>query len=233
MKRRAKGVTGVYTITHIESGKTYVGSSINIKLRWEKHRYELKRGVHECNHLLRSWNKYGAEAFEFAIAEVVEDVAELLAREQFHMDETRKICTLFNARLVAESNYGLKHTEETKERQRLVKLGKPRSPETISKIIASKQAKPYVATLEQRAKRAASRIGYVHPPETRAKISLAQKGKPRQPNSPEARAKISVANKGKVVPPDVRLKMSIGKVAYWAELRRNADVCPDQLSLCI
>jgi len=58
--------SGVYTITHTESGRVYVGSSKNIPHRWRGHIRALKSGTHHSVHLQRAWSKYGAEAFAFA-----------------------------------------------------------------------------------------------------------------------------------------------------------------------
>ena len=79
-------VSGIYSIVHIESGKTYVGSSINIKQRWNKHRSALNRGIH-CNpHLQNSWTKYGKDAFTFSIIEQVES-ADLEIKENEYIEK--------------------------------------------------------------------------------------------------------------------------------------------------
>ena len=58
---------GVYFIKNKINGKFYVGHSIDIKYRFRRHLYELKRNIHHCQYLQRAWNKYGEENYEFII----------------------------------------------------------------------------------------------------------------------------------------------------------------------
>lgn len=57
---------GVYAITHIESGKRYIGSSRRIKERFTEHRNLLKRQDHGNCHLQSAWNMYGEKSFQFS-----------------------------------------------------------------------------------------------------------------------------------------------------------------------
>lgn len=63
----------IYSIINKENGKIYVGLTTNHKRRWNEHRAELNRNDHYNDHLQNSWNKYGADAFEFNILERCED----------------------------------------------------------------------------------------------------------------------------------------------------------------
>jgi group I intron endonuclease len=60
---------GIYQIINIINNKSYIGSSKNIKKRWYRHRYELKRGCHHSVYLQRAWDKYGSCNFIFKILE--------------------------------------------------------------------------------------------------------------------------------------------------------------------
>jgi group I intron endonuclease len=92
---------GVYSITHIKSGRRYIGSSKNIHLRWGDHRRALGHGKHICPHLQNAWNKYGPDAFVFDVLEVcLSEPTILVAREQVWMD--RFPGKLFNVRDHAE-----------------------------------------------------------------------------------------------------------------------------------
>lgn len=62
--------TGVYKIVHIESGKCYIGRSIDIETRWVAHRSLLNRGRHYNRRLQEEWSRHGPEAFALEIMEV-------------------------------------------------------------------------------------------------------------------------------------------------------------------
>lgn len=78
--------SGIYLITCTKNRRRYVGSARNIEIRWGKHRSDLTLKKHHNIHMQRSWDKYGATAFEWAIIEIVDDANLILSREQFWMD---------------------------------------------------------------------------------------------------------------------------------------------------
>lgn len=99
--KTALNFAGIYEIVHVASGKRYVGNSKNISSRFYAHRYDLKRNQHFCRHLQNAWNKYGEDAFEFRLIErCFDEVAVLLAREQFWIDKHSK--RLYNSRKFSE-----------------------------------------------------------------------------------------------------------------------------------
>lgn len=55
---------GVYTITYIQSGKVYVGSSSNVRHRIKEHINALNKSKHRNQHLQNAWNKYGKDNFD-------------------------------------------------------------------------------------------------------------------------------------------------------------------------
>lgn len=75
----------IYKITNRINGKTYIGSTKNVKQRWAKHKALLRHNHHPNFHIQAAWNKYGEDSFVF---EVVEECVpdELLSREQFFID---------------------------------------------------------------------------------------------------------------------------------------------------
>lgn len=77
-------VTGIYKITHIASGKTYVGQSVDIGNRWKQH---AKRGcgadIITSNKLYPAMLEFGVENFQFEIVEVVEDQNKLGEAEKY------------------------------------------------------------------------------------------------------------------------------------------------------
>ncbi len=106
-------VSGIYVIRNKTNGKIYIGSSKNIRRRMHEHRSELRRGIHDNDHLQKAWRKYGEDAFEFEVLEQCE-VAMLIEREQYWLDVTDTSITYNIAKFVAATTLGYKHTPETK-----------------------------------------------------------------------------------------------------------------------
>lgn len=113
--------SGIYAITHVASGRTYIGSAINIGARWSCHRYGLSRGKHDNPRLQNAWNKYGREAFAFSVVELVPDKADLIACEQKWIDDADPF---YNILRVAGSMLGYVHSPETRARVSASKRGK-------------------------------------------------------------------------------------------------------------
>lgn len=78
---------GVYRIRNKRNGKFYVGSSIEIEKRLERHRRELEQGIHHCIYLQRAWNKYGADSFIFEIIHECSSEEEARSIEQQYLDK--------------------------------------------------------------------------------------------------------------------------------------------------
>lgn len=60
-------ISGIYKIKNIVNGKTYIGSSTDVKKRWRDHKWYLKNNLHHNSHLQNAVNKYGLDNFEFSI----------------------------------------------------------------------------------------------------------------------------------------------------------------------
>jgi len=117
---------GIYAITHLRTGRVYVGSASNISKRWSAHRKALRLGRHLNPHLQLAWTKYGECAFSFSIIEVTDN---LTAREQFWIDELQAVAEGFNICPIARSSRGVKRgpmRAETKERISAAQRGVPR-----------------------------------------------------------------------------------------------------------
>ncbi|HVY53957.1 MAG TPA: GIY-YIG nuclease family protein [Gammaproteobacteria bacterium] len=111
--------SGIYKIINLINGKFYIGSSKNIDERWRIHKVYLIRNKHHSRHLQSSWNKYGADAFEFHIIEYCEK-EKLIEREQYYLDTLKPI---YNSSPTARSPLGTKHTKEFKLKARNRQLG--------------------------------------------------------------------------------------------------------------
>jgi group I intron endonuclease len=79
--------SGIYRITQEDTGRVYVGSSIDIENRWKQHVNQLKRGIHVNKKMQVDASEYGIESFQFDILELVETDNILLdKRERFWQD---------------------------------------------------------------------------------------------------------------------------------------------------
>lgn len=148
---------GIYAITHIESGRRYVGSAVNIRKRWNRHKEALNMGKHTNLHLQRAWQKYGHAAFEFTVIEHC-PVEQLLGFEQSEINKQSE----FNILPTAGSRLGHEVTLETRAKLSAANKGK------INHAWLGRKH-----TIESRAKMSTATRGRVFTEETRAKISAA------------------------------------------------------------
>lgn len=129
-------IMGIYCIQNISNNKRYIGSSVNLLVRLEKHRSLLRGNRHENKYLQNAWNKYGEEKFICYLLEVYDsDVKDYLTEhEQKWVDllspEYNLILKVERNELTPESR--LKQSET---RKRLFKEGKliPSSYKAVKK----------------------------------------------------------------------------------------------------
>lgn len=80
-------VSGIYKITEIESGRVYVGKSVNIGERWKEH---IKRGAGAVpltqNKLYPAMIEKGIENYTFEVLETTKDVERLSEMERYWQD---------------------------------------------------------------------------------------------------------------------------------------------------
>src|SRR5438045_7013760 len=123
---------GIYKILKKVNGKFYIGSAKNLRKRRKNHFLELEKGTHRNTILQRAYNKYGKQNFEFPVVEFVEDVTQLITRENCWINLTgccdRKIG--YNISPTAGSNLGWKMPQEQKDHLSNIKKGIPFPPLT-------------------------------------------------------------------------------------------------------
>jgi len=182
--------SGIYTITNKLNGHRYVGSAVNLKKRWSKHKSCLFGSSHHSIYLQRAWNKYGEDAFEFEVLEHWEPEF-LISMEQWWMNMLRPE---YNIAPVAGSSLGYKHTGAAKVKMAATQtgntkatgntnaLGYKHTKEAKKRISAALKGNTHARGLKgrkqsesHRAKRVASQMGHEVSPETRAKISATLK----------------------------------------------------------
>jgi group I intron endonuclease len=121
--------SGIYQILNKINGKKYVGSSKDIRYRWnQSHRPQLRSGNHCNRHLQSAWNKYGEENFEFKKLESCDEKI-LLEREGYWIEKTKS--------WERENGYNL---------TRIVDGKQVLSEETISKRTEAVKLKDYWTT---------------------------------------------------------------------------------------
>jgi hypothetical protein len=144
--KQNKGKSGIYKWTHIESGKCYVGSAVDLSKRFKNYFnvYYLKREITVSRSLIyRALLKYGYTSFTLEIVEYCEK-DKVLHREQYYLDKIKPEYNILNT---AGSVLGLKHTEEAIEAIRKSKLGIPLSVERrLIAAISSATALPVLVT---------------------------------------------------------------------------------------
>jgi group I intron endonuclease len=110
----------VYQLINNANGRFYVGSTIDLVQRKWRHFYDLKLSKHINQFMQRDFNKCDVGSFEFSVIEIVEDVSQLLSREQNFINTMGPI---YNAAPVAGNCRGVKHSLETIEKNRIRNTG--------------------------------------------------------------------------------------------------------------
>jgi group I intron endonuclease len=153
--------SGIYKIVCLNSGKIYIGQSVNIKTRKKDHFSNLRNNRHDNQHIQNAWNKYGESNFVFEVIEEVDNFDLLTEREQYWMDTLKSYDKKigFNITPIAGLGgcLGRKHTEEAKRKIGLAHKGKTISDE--HKNILRKAQLGRKHTKEHREKCTRARIG--------------------------------------------------------------------------
>lgn len=189
--------TGIYRIVS-PSGKEYIGSAVDFRRRFVKHRHELKKGVHHCAPLQSAAKKYGVESFVFQKLIVCKE-SDLLFYEQLLIDGFNP---RYNMQRVAGSALGLKRSEET--RRRLSEANKLwlRTPEIRSAMSAGRKGMKLSETHRQNI--ANGNRGKTMSEDAKKKIGDGNRGKKR---TPEQLLQMSEARKGKKPSDEARAKL--------------------------
>ncbi len=169
--------SGIYRITCASNGRFYIGSSINLSHRFQEHRGRLRHTKHENIKLQRAWDKYGEEAFSFEVLELVLFPELLTNREQYWFDKLKPFGNRgFNIVLTAGSNSGMKLSPEHREKLRVMNLGRKHTEEAKRRMAKSQKGKKHKPSTIH--KMHLARLGHVISPEGRARISIANTGRP-------------------------------------------------------
>lgn len=175
---------GIYQIKNLVNNRVYIGQSVNVKKRFGQHISALRSGKERNTHLQRAFNKYGEQSFIFEVLMYCE-------QDQLTKNENGFIqaaSSVYNVRPSADSNFGVKRTEETKALLSRVFKGRVMSLETRKRMSDSKK------------KEKNHNFGKPVPDIVKKKISdtLKRNGHPMtgKPRSDDVKRKISESNSG-------------------------------------
>lgn len=133
--------SGIYMITCSANNKIYIGSAVNLKIRWKRHRNELINNKHVNVILQNAFNKYGLESFSFEIIEIVDDGTNLFEREQHYLDTLKPFGKYgFNIKIIASGGGNFEHHPNKKEIYRKISETKRKQ-----KLIVSDEHKAYLS----------------------------------------------------------------------------------------
>lgn len=169
MRKKLSHETGwIYEIRNIKTRHCYVGSTVQLRRRWQYHKRRLRKGKHENQYLQRAWTKHTESAFVFNVLETfcldnsdVRGIKFLIQeREQYWIDYLRSSERAFGYNLCsrAYSRAGCTNSEESKKKTSLTLRGRVFTAEHRQKLSEAgkrrKLTEPEVARLRAMAKTA-------------------------------------------------------------------------------
>jgi group I intron endonuclease len=232
---------GIYKLTCNINNKIYIGKSVNIYSRLAAHKWQGKNS--NIKYYLQSVIlKYGWDNFRVDILEIVDNFDKvrdnnfLLERETYYIDlfESHNPDKGYNICKYSNDRSGVKHSEETKEKIRISKLGKktgpfskesrenmrisalnrpPRSDEHREKLRKANLGKKM--SDEHREKLRKANLGKKMSDESKEKLRLLYKDKPSKrknfKHSDESKEKIGRAVLGRKHSEESKERMSIAQ----------------------
>lgn len=196
---------GIYVIRRSGGYECYVGQSVCIRKRWDKHRRDLRLGQHASKWMQNVFNKRGANELQFIVVQTGFDrsnKAALASAEQAWFTILRPV---WNTLPVGIVRSGHKLPPETRAKMSISALGN-----------------------KNRLGHSPSTKGTKRSAETIAKISAAKTGKPapwkRVPKSEEEKRKVSIAKTGVPWSEKRRRAMRSRRGIPWTESRRSAHL---------
>lgn len=152
-----KGKTGIYLWRNKDSGKIYIGSSIDLRRRFLKY-YSINALIKNTNMIINvALIKYGYSSFELVILEYC-TAENVISREQYYIDQLKPEYNILKkagsweghhhsletiAKISGESNhfFSKTHNEEARKKMSEVKLNRTLTDEVKEKISRGKSGK--------------------------------------------------------------------------------------------
>lgn len=110
--------SGIYKIENRCNGKCYIGQSLDIHRRVNRHLNDLHNNKHYNGHLQDAWNKYGSDNFDVCIVELC-DRSVLSEKEIKYIQEYGSYVNGYNLTTGGEGTSGYLLTEEDIEKLKL------------------------------------------------------------------------------------------------------------------
>jgi len=226
----------IYAIRHSETGKCYVGSAVVLSRRWKYHKNRLRNNQHHSSYFQNAWNLHGEDAFEWIVLESLDALCEDLTRqemltlisvkENYWVEAKKNEYGVYNLREVAQSNLGLKYSEESKKKMSDWQVGRKFSAETKAKISNARKGsvspnKGKVFSEEVRKKMSEGGRKKKLSDEHKAKIGNAIKGRVF---TQESIKKMSQSQKGHLVSEETKQKISEAQKIRLAKLKETKNV---------
>lgn len=115
VKSKLKKSSGIYLISCSETDKVYIGETVNLSQRIQKHFSCLRHKAHSNPILQNIFNKYGEETFSVEVLDYVDTTDELeLKTIEKQWQDKYPTCVSLDSNIIFVVN----RTEEQKERQR-------------------------------------------------------------------------------------------------------------------
>lgn len=192
----------IYAIQHVESGSSYVGSTVNKSARWSTHKYDLRNNKHHSYLLQNAWNKYSEQGFRFI---VLEELGQVSRKERIDA-ETRWIDKLGTYNLMQVSDDGASFEASASTKKKLSEIVRKHwaNPESRAKRMTPQKLQ-HLANQSRKA---------WQDPDLRKKISDAQKkgwSDPKVKESHSQRAKLLQQD------PEYRKRISNSLKAVWSD----------------
>lgn len=217
MKSLGLSFPGIYTITCVKTGKVYVGQTGNVRRRWGGHKWDLRKGKHRNAHLQRAWNKYGADAFIFAVAENMSSVLESELKLALDLAEVKILASIensFNLMEAARSG-NLRASDATKALLSEKRKAMWADPEI--KKARSASLKETAATLEWRVRHAEILLARSNDPAWIQKMRTVNKANWKLPSSEARRKKRGAQEKAAWQDPDYRERQKKARSLAWQD----------------
>jgi group I intron endonuclease len=196
----SKVTKGVYCITS-PSGKRYVGVGMSvhgIEGRWNSYK---KLNCKNQPKLFGALKKYGAENFKYEVILETDDADNAKRSEMYLIDVWNLQDDNYGYNIQAGGplgNFGIKTSQEAKQKMRNAKLGKKASQETKKRMslaqkgLSKQKPKGFSETISK------MRKGLKLSNEHKRNISIGNIGKHSNPRSEETKKKMSESRKGKM-----------------------------------